>query len=237
MIRIVLGAFGAVIVHVAILLFGGILFMHDDEGASSKRDVELLSTEPEKDKPEEKPEQTPEQEPLKSENEPPPDPNDVIKSVDVAAVSDDAPALDAASLSALEQALNGNAGGGGDFGGGASLAGGGRIGGTGRGGGESEHLDSAFSMSEIDQKPRAVHQVAATYPAELRSKKIEGVVAVIFIVDESGRVANPRVEKSSHTEFEKPALDALRQWKFEPALKSGKPVSCRMRVPFRFQTR
>jgi protein TonB len=54
-------------------------------------------------------------------------------------------------------------------------------------------------------------------------------------VDETGRVVNPRVEKASYPEFEKPALEAVRQWKFEPAIKGGKRVSCRMRVPFRFQ--
>ena len=53
--------------------------------------------------------------------------------------------------------------------------------------------------------------------------------------DETGRVVNPRVEKASYPEFEKPALEAVRQWKFEPAIKGGKRVSCRMRVPFRFQ--
>ncbi len=235
--RVVLCALGALIVHGAILLFGGIFFLDDAAATTSKRDVELLTTEPEKDKPREEPEQEPEQKPLKSQNEPPPDPSDVVKSVDAPAVSDDAPALDAASLSALEQALNGNTGGGGDFGGAASLAGGGRIGGTGRGGSESDELDAAFSLSEIDQKPRAVHQVAGVYPAELRERKLEGVVTLIFLVDASGRVVNPRIEKSSHTEFERPAMDAVRQWRFEPALKGGKPVGCRMRVPMRFQVR
>jgi protein TonB len=152
---------------------------------------------------------------------------------------DDAPALDAASLSAIEAALNGGgaSAGAGDFGGAASLQGGGRIGGTGKVGSAEEQVDAAFSMSEIDQRPRAVHQVAGAYPSEMRSRNVEGVVTMIFIVDETGRVANPRVEKSSHPEFEKPALDAVRQWKFEPAVKAGKRVGCRMRVSVRFQPR
>jgi protein TonB len=92
-------------------------------------------------------------------------------------------------------------------------------------------------MSEIDQRPRAVFQVAGSYPSEMRARKVEGVVTLLFIVDETGRVVNPRVEKSSHPEFEAPAVEALRQWKFEPAIKAGKRVSCRMRVPIRFQPR
>jgi protein TonB len=90
-------------------------------------------------------------------------------------------------------------------------------------------------MSEIDQRPRPVHQVAGAYPSEMRARNVEGVVTLIFIVDDTGRVVNPRVEKSSHPQFEAPALAAVRQWKFEPAIKAGQRVSCRMRVPIRFQ--
>jgi protein TonB len=54
-------------------------------------------------------------------------------------------------------------------------------------------------------------------------------------VEASGKVADPRVEKSTHTAFDKPALDAVKQWKFEPAVKAGQRVACKMRVPIRFQ--
>ena len=224
----------AIVLHVLLLLFGGMLFLREEE-ASSKRDVAIVSEEVKEDRKEE--ERKPEPEDLKPPDEPPPDPNQAPPSaMDQPASGDDAPALDAASLSALEAALGGAAGGGGDFGGGASLTSGGRIGGKGVAGpGGGEEFSGAFSMSEIDQRPRALMQVAAAYPSEMRARKVEGVVTVIFVVDETGRVVNPRVEKSTHPEFEKPALEAVRQWKFEPAIKGGKRVGCRMRVPFRFQ--
>jgi len=233
---VILAVVGAVLVHGMVLLFGGIIFLGEETHAS-KRDVELVSEEVQKDKEEAVKEE--EKQEVKQETEAPPDPNQSIKSVDVPSQSsDDAPALDAASLSAIEAALNGGGVAGGDFGAGAaSLATGGRIGGTGKGGGEEQASEEAFSMSEIDQRPRPIQQVAGTFPQEMRSKSVEGVVTLIFIVDETGRVVNPRVEKASHPAFEAPALEALRQWKFEPAVKSGKRVSCRMRVPMRFQPR
>lgn len=233
---VILAVVGAIVVHGMVLLFGGIIFLGEETHAS-KRDVELVSEEVQKDKEEAVKEE--EKQEVKQETEAPPDPNQSIKSVDVPSQSsDDAPALDAASLSAIEAALNGGGVAGGDFGAGAaSLATGGRIGGTGKGGGEEQASEEAFSMSEIDQRPRPIQQVAGTFPQEMRSKSVEGVVTLIFIVDETGRVVNPRVEKSSHPAFEAPALEALRQWKFEPAVKSGKRVSCRMRVPMRFQPR
>jgi protein TonB len=233
----------AAVVHAAVLLFGGILFLGHGEAQASKRDVEVVteSVEKEKEKQEEKQEEKPEEE-IDAKEEAPPDPESVQQPVEPPSGGDDAPALDAASLSAIEAALNGDAAaGGGDFGGSqASLQGGGRIGGTGRpgsAGGEGDEFAGAFSMSEIDQRPRAVYQVGATYPQELRAQKAEGSVTLIFVVDETGRVVNPRVEKSTHREFEAPALEALRQWKFEPAVKAGKRVGCRMRVPIRFQPR
>jgi protein TonB len=221
----------AVFIHALLLLFGGLLFPRHEE--ASKRDVELVA----EDMSEEARERTPEEPPpddIEQAEEPPPDANQAPSSMDQVTPGDDAPALDAASLSALEAALGGAAGGGGDFGGGASLASGGRIGGTGVAGGGGDEVSEAFSMSEIDQRPRALMQVAAAYPSEMRSRKVEGVVTVIFVVDENGRVVNPKVAKSTHPEFERPALEAVRQWKFEPAIKAGNRVSCRMRVPIRF---
>ena len=231
---VILAVVGAIVVHGIVLLFGGIIFLGEETHAS-KRDVELVSEDVQKDKEETVKEE--EKQEVKQETEAPPDPNQSIKSVDMPSQSsDDAPALDAASLSAIEAALNGGGVAGGDFGAGAaSLATGGRIGGTGKGGGEEQGSEEAFSMSEIDQRPRPLVQVAAAYPSEMRARKAEGVVTLIFVVDETGRVVNPRVEKASYPEFEKPALEAVRQWKFEPAIKGGKRVSCRMRVPFRFQ--
>jgi protein TonB len=55
------------------------------------------------------------------------------------------------------------------------------------------------------------------------------------VVDASGKVLDPRVTESTHADFEKPALNAIKQWKFEPAVRGGQRVACRMRVPIRFQ--
>ena len=235
-VRVILCIVGALLVHLAVICFGGILFLDDENSHASHQNIELLSEDVEKEKVEEEVKEKVEE--LKAESEAPPDPNQALQSVDSPVASDDAPALDAASLSAIEQVLNGTGGGGaGDFGGGLSLASGGRIGGTGKAGADDQELQGAFSLSEIDQRPRAIHQVAGAFPADMRAKNIDGVVTLIFIVDETGRVINPRVEKSSHPEFDAPALEAVRQWKFEPAIKGGQRVSCRMRVPIRFQAK
>jgi len=181
-----------------------------------------------------KPDTEPPKEDVEQEKEPPP-PAPIMENVNIAAPAmDDAPALSPMSLSDLESALA-PGGGGGMFGGGGGFQSG-RIGGKG-GGGLGADMDQAFSMADLDQKPRAVYQPAPVYPAALRSRKIDGVVTVIFVVDANGRVANAKVEKSSDPAFDKPALDAVRKWKFEPAMKEGRKVSAKMRAPIRFDTK
>ena len=181
-----------------------------------------------------KPETEQPKEEVEQEKEPPP-PAPIMENVNIAAPAmDDAPALSPMSLSDLESALA-PGGGGGMFGGGGGFQSG-RIGGKG-GGGLGADMDQAFSMADLDQKPRVVYQPAPVYPAALRSRKIDGVVTVIFVVDANGRVANAKVEKSSDPAFDKPALDAVRKWKFEPAMKEGRKVSAKMRAPIRFDTK
>lgn len=233
--KLALGIFCAVLVHAFILAFGGWLFAGLKKDQATLQQVELISAdeEAEKEKPKE-PVAEEQSEKLEAETEEPPDAAEIIRNMELSEAAS-APALEAASLSAIEAALNGQSGGSNDFAQALDFSSGGRIGGTGKAGALDEKMESAFSLSEIDQKPRPVFQASPLYPSELRSKKIEGVVTVVFVVDAEGKVAGPRVEKSTHSSFDKPALDAVKKWKFEPAIRAGQRVACKMRVPIRFQ--
>jgi protein TonB len=231
----------ALVFHVGVLAFGGLVLFHPKAKAAVREDVDLVGIEDEEakkedKKPEEKTEQKAEKaeeaENLSAEAPVAPDLRD-LKQLEAPS----APALAAMSLGDLESALGGGeGGGGGDFGGGAgsSFASGGRIGGTGMAGGEGGSLDDILSAAELDQRPRPVFQATPQYPIELRKQKIEGTVNVIFFVDKDGRVTNPQVETSSHPAFERPALEAVRQWRFEAGTRKGEKVSFKMRVPISF---
>lgn len=233
----VLAIVAAVTFHVAILLFGGLLFPSAKDEHGRVAQVEVVGPdEPVKDKPKEEPaDEQPRAEAVEATEEEVPDLAEVLKDL-ATPPSLSTPALDAVSLDALSNALSG--GGGGDefgLGGSTSFESGGVIGGTGKAGVALEASASqAFDLSEIDQPPREILKTAPSYPAEMRSKKAEGLVTLIFIVNDLGRVTDPRVVNSTHPAFEKPALQAVRQWKFEPAVRGGKRVPCRMRVPIRF---
>jgi protein TonB len=94
-------------------------------------------------------------------------------------------------------------------------------------------VDSLLSLADLDQKPRAISQPNPALTVDLR-RKAPGTVHVIFVVDQSGRVESPIVQKSTDPVFERPALAAIKRWKFEPGMKNGKPVRFKMRVPITF---
>lgn len=235
-IGLLFGIACAIVLHVGVILFGGSLLDGNKKDHGTLAKVELLSEKDlaaEKEKPKPKEQQAAEKtDKMDAQDEKPPDANEVVRNIELSEATK-APKLEAASLGAIEAALSGQATGGGDFGDAMSFASGGRIGGTGKGGAGEQAVEKAFDMTEIDQKPRVIFQTSPAIPAELR--KVQGLVTVIFIVDATGRATNTKVEKSSNPAFDRPALDAVRHWKFEPAVKGGQRVPCNMRAPIRFQ--
>jgi protein TonB len=97
----------------------------------------------------------------------------------------------------------------------------------------NEDLDAVFSMADLDQKPRVIYQPSPVLNRQLR-QKAPATVYIIFMVNELGRVEEPRIQSSSNPIFETPALAALKRWKFETGKRGGKPVRSRMRVPITF---
>lgn len=161
------------------------------------------------------PEDEPEQEEEQQEEAKPPE------------LTETAPPLD---LNQLELALNPGTGGDGLVGDFAV-----KLASVGPGAGQSsEEVDALFSLADLDQAPRVIYQPGPTLTAEIR-KKAPGTVYVLFIVDVSGRVEGPIVQKSTDPVFEKAALNAVKQWKFEPGKRAGKPVRFRMRQPMTFK--
>jgi len=108
---------------------------------------------------------------------------------------------------------------------------------AGFGSGESvaEQMAQALDISDLDKPPSVVSSVPPTYPAALRRARIEGTVVLVFVLNETGRVEDPRVESSSQAEFEQPAVDAVRRWRFRPGEKDGEAVRTYMRLPIRFR--
>jgi periplasmic protein TonB len=91
------------------------------------------------------------------------------------------------------------------------------------------------SAVALDSPPHARLQMAPQYPAPARSEGRSGDVTVEFIVDEQGRVLEPRVVNSTDSIFDTAAVQAVAKWRFEPGTVHGRVVRFRMAVPLVFR--
>jgi len=94
--------------------------------------------------------------------------------------------------------------------------------------------DAEGVYTKVDQNPTPLKTPEPKYPPSLRREGVSGIVSVTCIIDENGKVISAQATKSTRTEFEQPALDAIQNWVFKPAVKDGKPVKVRVTIPFRF---
>jgi len=95
--------------------------------------------------------------------------------------------------------------------------------------------DAIVPADRVDRIPVVVSQEAPVYPFSLRLTGNKGEVVVDFIIDPDGNVVSADVSRSSHPDFEAPAVEAVLKWKFKPGLKDGHPVYVHMKVPIYFQ--
>lgn len=70
-----------------------------------------------------------------------------------------------------------------------------------------------------------VYRVDPEYPVRALDRRKEGMVALAFLIETDGSVSHVEVVDSVEgTYFQKPALTAIRQWRFKPRIKNGEPV-------------
>ena len=91
-----------------------------------------------------------------------------------------------------------------------------------------------YSPKELDKIPVPVEMEKPLFPEEFRNKNIKGSTTVIFYIDEEGSVRMPHVTEYSHENFAKVSLLAVENWKFQPPIVRGKPVSILVRQQFNF---
>jgi periplasmic protein TonB len=83
------------------------------------------------------------------------------------------------------------------------------------------------------REPRKIADVAPVYPQLAQASHVEGIVIIEATIDVRGTVQAARVLRSV-TLLDQAALDAVRQWKFTPALLNGVPVPVIMTVTVNF---
>jgi TonB family protein len=105
--------------------------------------------------------------------------------------------------------------------------------GPGTGGGAGGGL---YSVGGGVSTPVLIHSVEAEFSDEARRAKYQGVCLVSIIVDRNGVPQNPRVVRPLGMGLDEKALEAIKQYRFKPAMKDGKtavPVMINVEIDFR----
>ena len=90
----------------------------------------------------------------------------------------------------------------------------------------------------VESPPRRIFAVAPAYPTLAKRQNLAGRVTLAVVVLPDGTVAEePRIVSAlpAGRGFERAAADAVRQWRFEPATRDGKPVAANLTVAVDFK--
>ena len=82
--------------------------------------------------------------------------------------------------------------------------------------------------------PRKTWNVTPEYPRLARLRRIQGIVILEVTVDRQGEVSSVSVLRSAEG-LDDAAVEAVRQWRYEPTMVNGRPVSVIFTETVRFQ--
>jgi TonB family protein len=82
--------------------------------------------------------------------------------------------------------------------------------------------------------PQLIHSVQPEFTDEARQAKYQGAVEIQLIVDSNGNPENIQIVKHLGMGLDQKAIDAVRQYKFHPAMYQGHPVPVRLVVDVDF---
>ena len=83
--------------------------------------------------------------------------------------------------------------------------------------------------------PVVIYRVEPEFSEEARKAKFMGVVLVNLIVDAHGMPQNVHTSRGVGMGLDEKAIEAVRQYKFKPAMEGGKPVAVELNIEVNFQ--
>jgi TonB family protein len=84
-------------------------------------------------------------------------------------------------------------------------------------------------------EPKLIYSIEPEFSDEARRAKYQGVVLIALIVDAQGNPQGVHVARALGMGLDEKAMEAVRQYKFKPAMKDGKPVACYANIEVNFR--
>jgi len=94
---------------------------------------------------------------------------------------------------------------------------------------------SAKDLCDEITHPVVVEKVNPKYPPDAREEKVMGMVTVETVITEEGMVEEIQVLESADDRLAAAAVEAIQQWRFEPALCDGNPVGVNYNLTINFR--
>jgi periplasmic protein TonB len=94
-------------------------------------------------------------------------------------------------------------------------------------------VESVRAIGEI-RPPKLIHRVEPVYPEIARQARVGGIVIIEATTDIYGRVASLKVLRSIPL-LDQAAIDAVRQWVYEPMIINGRPRAVIFTVTVTFE--
>jgi periplasmic protein TonB len=94
--------------------------------------------------------------------------------------------------------------------------------------------DKVHRVGEGVTPPVPIHSPNPKYSKEARDAKYEGVCVLWLVVGTDGRPSDIRVSRTLGLGLDEKAIEAVRKWRFKPAMKDGKPVAVKISVQVNF---
>jgi TonB family protein len=82
--------------------------------------------------------------------------------------------------------------------------------------------------------PRPIFQPEPEFSEEARKAKYQGTCTVELIVGIDGHPSDIHIASSLGMGLDEKAIEAVKNWRFEPALKDGHPVPVRIQIEVDF---
>jgi protein TonB len=96
--------------------------------------------------------------------------------------------------------------------------------------------DAIMNENTVDVKPKVVSRPPLEYPEAAAKEGIKGYVIVNILIAKDGSVELSKILESSPSDiFDATALNAVRAWRFSPAMYKGKPVKMWAKQKIRFE--
>ncbi len=99
---------------------------------------------------------------------------------------------------------------------------------------KDETASKVYEVGDDVKPPKLVHYVEPDFSPDSKEAYVEGTVKISTVVTDEGLPTNLHVTSGLNSEQDRTAIEAVKQWRFQPGTKSGQPVNVRVTIEVTF---